>query len=119
MKSFGIQCLKPKMELYNDNPTIANDKADKLLQDMMHLKDNMVENIESLIQRDGKIEIMAEKAKQLSTVSNSYKTKSKKLKVKERNKRYIMIGVVVGIVVSVFAIVLWAFLRDSNSSSQS
>ena len=63
LKSFGIQCLKPKMELYNDNPTIANDKADKLLQDMMHLKDNMVENIESLIQRDGKIEIMAEKAK--------------------------------------------------------
>ena len=31
LKSFGIQCLKPKMELYNDNPTIANDKADKLL----------------------------------------------------------------------------------------
>ncbi len=27
----------------------------------------MVENIESLIQRDGKIEIMAEKAKQLIT----------------------------------------------------
>ena len=31
LKSFGIQCLKPKMELYNDNPMIANDKADKLL----------------------------------------------------------------------------------------
>ena len=49
LKSFGIQGLKPKMELYNDNPHIVNDKADKLLQDMMHLKDNMVENIESLI----------------------------------------------------------------------
>jgi hypothetical protein len=40
---------------------------------MMNLKENMVENIENLIQRDGKIEIVAEKALQLSTVSNSYK----------------------------------------------
>ena len=52
-------------------------------------------------------------------MSNSYKTKSKKLRVKERNKRYIMIGVVVGIVVSIIAIVLWAFLRDTSSSNQS
>jgi len=41
---------------------LFNDKADQLLNDMLHLKDNMVENIESLIQRDGKIEVMAEKA---------------------------------------------------------
>ena len=50
------------MNAYNENPHMFNDKADKLLKDMLHLKDNMVENIESLIQRDGKIEIMAEKA---------------------------------------------------------
>jgi capsular polysaccharide biosynthesis protein len=37
--------------------------------------------------------------------------------VKERNKRYIMIGIVVGIVVSVIAIILWALLRDTSSSS--
>ena len=74
LKSFGTAHLKPKMEMYNDNPQIANDdKADRLLADMKHLKDNMVENIESLIQRAGKLEIMAEQALQLSTVSNSYK----------------------------------------------
>ena len=61
------------MQFYNENPTAVSDKADVLLKNMMNLKENMVENIENLIQRDGKIEIVAEKALQLSTVSNSYK----------------------------------------------
>ena len=69
------------MQLYNDNPELVQqDKADLLLKNMIDLKDNMVENIESLIQRDGKIEIIAEKAMQLSSVSNSYKSRSRKLK---------------------------------------
>ena len=49
LKSFGVEFLKPKMSTYNDNPELFNDKADQVLKDMMHLKDNMVENIESLI----------------------------------------------------------------------
>jgi hypothetical protein len=72
--------MKPKMSLYNDNPTMVKDKADVVLENMINLKEDMVENIENLIQRDGKIEIIAEKALQLSTVSNSYKQRSKKLK---------------------------------------
>lgn len=88
LKSFGVEFLKPKMVAYNENPTAFNDKADQLLKDMMHLKDNMVENIESLIQRDGKIEVIAEKALQLSSISNTYKSRSKKLKEQERRKRY-------------------------------
>lgn len=88
LKSFGVEYLKPKLFAYNENPNAFNDKADKLLDDMLHLKDNMVENIESLIQRDGKIEVIAEKALQLSTVSNSYKSRSRKLKSQERRKRY-------------------------------
>ena len=37
------------MELYNDNPDMAKDKSDELLKNMLDLKENMVENIESLI----------------------------------------------------------------------
>ena len=48
--------------MYNSNPNMVTDKADQLFQNMMNLKENMVENIESLIERDGKIEIIAEKA---------------------------------------------------------
>ena len=62
LKSFGFEWVKPKMQLYNDNPDIAKDKTDQVLQSMLSLKEDMVENIDKLIQRDGKIEIIAEKA---------------------------------------------------------
>ena len=61
------------MEIYNSNPDLAQDKSDVLLQNMLDLKESMIENIDNLIQRDGKIEIIAEKAMSLSLVSNSYK----------------------------------------------
>ena len=62
--------MKPKMNFYNENPDCATDKADELLNKMLTLKEDMVENIESLIQRDGKIDVIAEKAHRLSVVSH-------------------------------------------------
>jgi len=61
---------------------------------------------------------MAEKAMSLSTVSNSYKQKSKKLKVKERNKRYIMLVIVGAIFITILSIILWAIFKNNNSSQQ-
>lgn len=119
LKSFGVEFLKPKMMAYNNNPELFNDKADKVLKDMLHLKDNMVENIESLIQRDGKIEVVAEKAMQLSTVSNSYKQRSRKLKEQERRKRYCIILTVCIIVIIIIAVVVWAIFGNTDSSSSS
>jgi hypothetical protein len=72
LKSFGIEILKPKMNHYNDNPDIVVDKTDVLFTKMNDLKDNMIENINSLVERDGKIEVIAEKALNLSVVSNSF-----------------------------------------------
>ena len=54
----------------------------------MHgLKDVMVENLDKLLQRDGKIEIIASKAEQLSTSSNTYRKNARKAKLKMRNRR--------------------------------
>ena len=47
---------------YNKNPVLANDKTEDLLKDLHGLKDVMVENLDKLLQRDGKIEIIASKA---------------------------------------------------------
>lgn len=60
------------MNHYNDNPDIVVDKTDVLFTKMNDLKDNMIENINSLVERDGKIEVIAEKALNLSVVSNSF-----------------------------------------------
>ena len=109
------------MEMYNENPQIANDdKAEKVLSDMKYLKDNMVENIEALIQRDGKIEIMAETAMQLSTVSNSYKTRSRKLKENERRKRWMLCAITTIILLIFIAIVVWLvfFPGENNDHSK-
>ena len=35
--------------MYNDNPNMVSSKTDELLKNMIDLKENMVENIESLI----------------------------------------------------------------------
>ena len=120
LKSFGSQFIKPKMEMYNENPTIANDdKAEKLLSDMKYLKDNMVENIEALIQRDGKIEIMAETAMQLSTVSNSYKTRSRKLKENERRKRWMLCIIGTVVLIIILAIIAWLVFGNSENKDHS
>ncbi len=47
---------------YNKNPILANDKTENLLKEMNGLKDVMVENLRQLLERDGKIEIIASKA---------------------------------------------------------
>ena len=86
---------------------------------MIDLKENMVENIENLIQRDGKIEIIAEKAMQLSSVSNSYKSRSRKLKEQERRKRYCYLFVVILICVIAAGGVLFYLFGGSSSESKS
>lgn len=72
LKTFGSE-LKEKVHYYNKNPIISSDKSDELLKDLNGLKDVMVENLDKLLQRDGKIEIIASKAEQLSTSSNTYR----------------------------------------------
>jgi hypothetical protein len=66
---------------------LANDKTDDLLKDLHGLKDVMVENLDKLLQRDGKIEIIASKAEQLSTSSSTYRNNARKAKNKMKNRR--------------------------------
>ena len=91
------------------------DKTDEVFQKMVDLKENMVENIESLIQRDGKIEIIAEKALNLSVVSNSFHKKSKKLKEQERRKRYCQLAVAAILILIVVIFILYALFGGSSS----
>ena len=50
-----------------------NDKTDELLSELNGLKDSMVENLDKLIERDGKIEVILQKAESLSTYSKTYR----------------------------------------------
>ena len=50
-----------------------NDKTDELVKELNGLKDAMVENLDKLIERDGKIEVILQKAESLSTYSKTYR----------------------------------------------
>ncbi len=50
-----------------------NDKTDELIKELNGLKDAMVENLDKLIERDGKIEVILQKAESLSTYSKTYR----------------------------------------------
>ena len=80
---------------YNKNPILANDKTENLLKDLNGLKDVMVENLSKLLERDGKIEIIASKAEQLSTTSSTYRKNANKARIKMRNRRLFMIAMAV------------------------
>lgn len=103
LKTFGPE-LKEKMNYYNKNPILANDKTEALLKDLNGLKDVMVENLSKLLERDGKIEIIASKAEQLSTTSTTYRKNANKARIKMRNRRIFMIamGVVIAGLIAFF-----------------
>jgi len=62
---------------------------------MNGLKDVMVENLSKLLERDGKIEIIASKAEQLSTTSSTYRKNANKARIKMRNRRIFMTAMAV------------------------
>jgi len=74
---------------------LANDKTEALLKDLNGLKDVMVENLSKLLEREGKIEIIASKAEQLSTTSSTYRKKANKARIKMRNRKIFLIAVAV------------------------
>lgn len=65
----------------------------------------MVENLDKLLQRDGKIEIIASKAEQLSTSSSTYRKNARKAKLKMRNRR-IFLGLMGFIIIAVRAVLM-------------
>ena len=48
-------------------------KTDELFKELNNLKDAMVENLDKMIERDGKIEVILQKAESLSSYSNTYR----------------------------------------------
>ncbi len=51
-----------------------NDKTQILVEELKGLKDQMVENLDKIIERDGKIEVIMQKAESLSSFSKTYKS---------------------------------------------
>ena len=84
---------------------------------MLDVKGDMIENIDDLITRSCKIEVIADIAMRLSVVSTQYVNSSKKLKDKERRIRYCKIGVVVMVIALIVVIIIMATSGRSNKKA--
>jgi hypothetical protein len=62
-------------DFYNDNPLVNDNKTEGLLKDLNDTKDVMVENLNKILERDLKIEVVLSRAESLRTFSVTYKNR--------------------------------------------
>ena len=96
----GKKILAKKMQFYNSNPLTTN--RGEILENLNIAKDAVIENIETLIERNNKIDIMVQKSDNLKDFSNNISAITGDIlkKESERKNKYVII------VISLFIIVL-------------
>lgn len=77
--------LRLKMTQYNRNPRIS--KTKEILADLNEVKDNMVENLHSMLERDFKLNVVLTKAEDLHITSHHYKQHAIQYRKMQRNKK--------------------------------
>ena len=96
----GKKILAKKMQFYNSNPLTTN--RGEILENLNIAKDAVIENIETLIERNNKIDIMVQKSDNLKVFSNNISAITGDIlkKESERKNRYVIV------IISLFIIVL-------------
>ena len=96
----GKKILAKKMQFYNSNPLTTN--RGEILENLNIAKDAVIENIETLIERNNKIDIMVQKSDNLKDFSNNISAITGDIlkKESERKNRYVIV------IISLFIIVL-------------
>ncbi|EDQ89266.1 uncharacterized protein MONBRDRAFT_37114 [Monosiga brevicollis MX1] len=97
--------LKRQMAAFNKGSDDALDRARGEIEGVKHV---MVENIEKVLQRGEQIDIMVEKAEDLSHESKRFQTSARKLKNRmwwENQKFCLLLFIVIAIIVLIIALV--------------
>ncbi len=96
----GKKILAKKMQFYNSNPLTTN--RGEIIENLNIAKDAVIENIETLIERNNKIDIMVQKSDNLKDFSNNISAITGDIlkKESERKNRYVIV------IISLFIIVL-------------
>ena len=96
----GKNILRKKMQFYNSGPYTTT--HGEIIENLNVAKDAVIENIETLIERNNKIDIMVQKSDNLKDFSNNISAITGDIlkKESERKNKYVII------VISLFIIVL-------------
>jgi len=90
----GTEILKKKMGYYNSHPITTSNG--EIIENLNLAKDAMIENVESLLERNDKMEIIAQKSDNLKDFSNTLSNVVENIRNKEseKNNRYIIYFVI-------------------------
>jgi len=101
----GTEILKKKMGYYNSHPITTSNG--EIIENLNLAKDAMIENIEALLQRDDKIDIIAKKSDDLKDYSNNISNVVESIRNKEserKNKYMAYLFVLIGLIIILYFI---------------
>ena len=87
-----------------------SDKTDLLYGELSSLKDSMMENLSTSIERQGKIQVSMERSDSLVSSSKTYKRVAHKVKLEQRKRQMMLILIA-------YVVVLVSLSRMFNLSS--
>jgi len=112
--------LQKQMEYYSTNPNA--DKVTKVKEDLDNVKSVMVQNIEKVLDRGERIELLVDKTENLNQAAVKFKKQSTQLKKRmwwKNAKLYLIIAVVLIIIVLLIVVSACGGLSCARGSSPS
>ena len=103
----GTEILKKKMVYYNSHPITTSNG--EIIENLNLAKDAMIENVEALLERNDKIDIIAKKSDSLKDFSNNLSSVVENIRNKEsekKNKYVVYLIILIGIIILLYFFVL-------------
>ena len=102
----GTEILKKKMVYYNSHPITTSNG--EIIENLNLAKDAMIENVEALLERNDKMDIIAQKSDSLRDFSNNLSSVAENIRNKEseRKNKYIIYSIIlIGIIILLYLFV--------------
>ena len=103
--SNGTEILKKYLNYYNSHPVIT--KTGEIISDLNCAKDAIIENVEKILERDNKMDLVVKKSVELQKFSeniNSITKTIRKSETQRKNKFIIFSIIIIGILVALIFI---------------
>ena len=99
----GSEIIKKKMGYYNSHPITTS--TGEIIENLNLAKDAMIENVEALLERDDKIDIIAKKSDDLKDYSNNISNIVENIRNREserKNKYMAYLFILVGLIIILY-----------------
>ena len=104
--SNGTEILKKYLKYYNEHPVIT--KTGEIISDLNLAKDAIIENVEKILERDNKMDLVVKKSAELQKFSENINSITKTIRRNEtqrKNKFIIFSIIIVGILIALILII--------------